>query len=79
MSTILIQFELVCGDGHTHEGDMINPRPIAQFWVDDEGQARAIGAEIAKARGFAAFEVMAEKLGSLVDIDGEALLRELDS
>lgn len=76
--TILIQFELICGDGHTTEGAMINPLPIAQFWVDDEGQARSIGAAIAKARGFAAFEVVAEKVGTLVDIDGEAMLRDLD-
>ncbi len=77
--TILIQFELVCGDGYTPEGDMLNPRPLAQFWVDDEGQARSIGAEIAKARGFAAFEVVAEKFGTLVEVDGEALLRDLDA
>lgn len=76
--TILIQFELVCGEGHTTEGDMINPRPIAQFWVDDEGQARSIGAEIAKARGFASFEVVAERVGSLIEIDPEAMLRDLD-
>ena len=74
--TILIQFELVCGDGHTPAGDMINPRPLAQFWVDNAEQARAIGAEIAKARGFAAFEVVAEKVGDLVDIDGEAMLAD---
>lgn len=77
--TILIQFELVCGDGHTPEGDMINPRPIAQFWVDDEGQARAMGAAIAKARGFAVFECVGERIGTLVGIDGEAMLRDLDA
>ena len=78
MATILMQFELICGDGYTTEGDMRNPRPLAQFWVDDEGQARSIGAEIAKARGFAAFEVVVEKISSLVEIDGEALLRDMD-
>lgn len=78
MTTILTQFELICGDGHTTEGDMIHPRQLAQFWVDDEGQARSIGACIAKARGFAAFEVVAEKVGHLVDIDGEAMLRDMD-
>lgn len=77
--TILIQFELICGDGYTPDGDMLNPRSLAQFWVDDEGQARSIGAEIAKARGFAAFEVVAEKVGTLVDIDGEAMLRDMDA
>lgn len=76
--TILMQFELICGEGYTPDGDMLNPRPLAQFWVDDEGQARSIGAEIAKARGFAAFEVVAEKVCTLVDIDGEAMLRDLD-
>lgn len=78
MTTILMQFELVCGDGYTPDGGMLNPRPIAQFWVDDEGQARSIGAEIAKARGFAAFEVVAEKVGTLADIDGETMLRDID-
>ena len=76
--TISLQFELIGGDGHTTEGDMINPRPIAQFWVDDEAQARTIGADIAKARGFAAFEVVGEKIGSLETIDGEAMLRDMD-
>lgn len=78
MTTILMQFELVCGYGYTPEGDMINPLPLAQFWVDDEGQARSIGAEIAKARGFAVFEVVAEKAGTLVEVDGEAMLRDMD-
>ena len=78
MTTILMQFELIGGDGHTTEGGMINPRPIALFWVDTAEQARAIGADIAQARGFAAFEIVPEKLGSLVDIDGEAMLRDID-
>ncbi len=76
--TILIQFELVGGDGYTTKGDMTNPRPIAQFWVDAEGQARSIGAWIAKARGFAAFEVVAEKSCTLTEVDPEAMLRDID-
>ena len=78
MAIILIQFELICGDGHTPDGDMINPRPLAQFWVDDEGQARSIGAEIAKARGFASFEVVGEKIGILESIDPDVMLRDMD-
>ena len=75
----MIQFELICGDGWTPAGDMLNPRPLAQFWVDDEGQARAIGAEIAKARGFAAFEVIGERIGTLIEVDAEAMLRDMDA
>ena len=76
MQITLIQFELICGDGRTPAGDMVNPRPLAQFWVDDEGQARAIGAEIAKARGFAAFEVVGERIGTLTERDGATMLAD---